>query len=252
MRRGRTGSGDHPRTRGDKGWTGRKETSWDGSPPHTRGQGRRGLHFLQFFGITPAHAGTSRAARSGRAAKKDHPRTRGDKVTEKAPQQIWKGSPPHTRGQASHQKLTGWHKRITPAHAGTRNRCGGKLPVAWDHPRTRGDKGLPGQCSHSSFGSPPHTRGQENLTDVTQEENRITPAHAGTRRGRKRGRESMKDHPRTRGDKWSTPTKRARPIGSPPHTRGQGKMSSFTADSKRITPAHAGTSALVCKFQPPP
>ena len=140
MRRGRTGSGDHPRTRGDKGWTGRKETSWDGSPPHTRGQGRRGLHFLQFFGITPAHAGTSRAARSGRAAKKDHPRTRGDKIPLPHSVQRSGGSPPHTRGQGHRESAPTDLERITPAHAGTSFTPEIDGLAQKDHPRTRGDK----------------------------------------------------------------------------------------------------------------
>ena len=69
--------------------------------------------------ITPAHAGTSLALLSRLVSPKDHPRTRGDKNRYIPYQQIFKGSPPHTRGQAFRRTECKTFPGITPAHAGT-------------------------------------------------------------------------------------------------------------------------------------
>ena len=50
---------DHPRTRGDKETDGILRFMGIGSPPHTRGQGPNTFVVASYFGITPAHAGTS-------------------------------------------------------------------------------------------------------------------------------------------------------------------------------------------------
>ena len=90
--------------------------------------------------ITPAHAGTSFASSPSFDRKRDHPRTRGDKLFERSHNHADKGSPPHTRGQVCLLSLAYFFLRITPAHAGTSvppllRHGGGE-----DHPRTRGDK----------------------------------------------------------------------------------------------------------------
>ncbi len=78
-RGGRLGKWDHPRTRGDKIRTQCNSHALPGSPPHTRGQAVSHRSKMSQGGITPAHAGTS-AQHPGRGrARKDHPRTRGDK-----------------------------------------------------------------------------------------------------------------------------------------------------------------------------
>ena len=72
------------------------------------------------FRITPAHAGTSPAGEAADPVRSDHPRTRGDKKVDIRPQQIERGSPPHTRGQVLFFVAYMIRGRITPAHAGTR------------------------------------------------------------------------------------------------------------------------------------
>ena len=53
---GRRGE-DHPRTRGEKGFTGYPPCIHTGSPPHTRGKVESTLCRKDIIGITPAHAG---------------------------------------------------------------------------------------------------------------------------------------------------------------------------------------------------
>ena len=132
--------------------------------------------------ITPAHAGTRRAARSPVDAYADHPRTRGDKWRTPSPDRVMRGSPPHTRGQAHWLETYKKGTRITPAHAGTSASPAPLTRASGDHPRTRGDKHTLPTFSLKSRGSPPHTRGQVSKIFVIVLLLRITPAHAGTRR----------------------------------------------------------------------
>ena len=171
---------DHPRTRGDKFSTVLKPSISSGSPPHTRGQVQHRDRGRNPQRITPAHAGTRYTCRSSGDLKKDHPRTRGDKVNSGSLRSHTSGSPPHTRGQATvHLDFQRRH-RITPAHAGTSKSPSGSKYSGWDHPRTRGDKERPGYKEKITDGSPPHTRGQARGIIMAIKKTGITPAHAGT------------------------------------------------------------------------
>ena len=152
---------DHPRTRGDKIAQYLVQERSIGSPPHTRGQVSGFVQRVLLLG--------------------DHPRTRGDKPQQKTVPAAKPGSPPHTRGQVICVIIL--------------------YRTCWDHPRTRGDKSV--ICAHlfHQDGSPPHTRGQAIRIRNPLDSNRITPAHAGTRRGITFSNRASKDHPRTRGDK---------------------------------------------------
>ena len=99
-------------------------------------------------------------------------------------------------------------------------------------------------------GSPPHTRGKDKSRFIHGNRCRITPAHAGKRlenRGLICGGE---DHPRTRGEKSYCAQARQFCTGSPPHTRGKGRIKKADAENYRITPAHAGKS-IAFVFLPP-
>ena len=192
---------DHPRTRGDKDETQKHQEKPPGSPPHTRGQGESRSTEARRVGITPAHAGTRRKQKHRSPARRDHPRTRGDKPAPSAGTKLKRGSPPHTRGQGCFFGCLHYFVRITPAHAGTSIRMHINPMIGKDHPRTRGDKRYADAARQHGRGSPPHTRGQgkDQLNKATAE--RITPAHAGTSLRRRAISCPTSDHPRTRGDK---------------------------------------------------
>ncbi len=111
--------------------------------------------------------------------------------------------------------------RITPAHAGKSyvfhvgNFC------RWDHPRTRGEKKHMRLKFHPTLGSPPHTRGKVAVSAAVFCFSGITPAHAGKRMMHDIGRDMLKDHPRTRGEKMVLSRELYAVEGSPPHTRGK-------------------------------
>ena len=89
-------------------------------------------------------------------------------------------------------------------------------------------------------GSPPHMRGKAPPPFLSRLLLRITPAHAGKRKKRRKKTENWKDHPRTCGEKNVHPALIPSFCGSPPHMRGKVSFSSCCTDTERITPAHAG------------
>ena len=142
------------------------------------------------------------------------------------------------------------HRRITPAHAGTREISDLCPDGDMDHPRTRGDKQAEQIIGGNAQGSPPHTRGQVFDYAKGSKSYRITPAHAGTSASCWKRCRRAADHPRTRGDKKLCGTAYSVLSGSPPHTRGQANPYEREQPFRRITPAHAGTSrgTAECRF----
>ena len=150
------------------------------------------------------------------------------------------GSPPHTRGKVVQLFAFCVCHGITPAHAGKsrgmrRSRGGG-----WDHPRTRGEKRHRRFVRVTGAGSPPHTRGKVQGSRRPFCRGRITPAHAGKSREPKIYTCRPWDHPRTRGEKYSTGSACEGIRGSPPHTRGKAPETPCAPVAPGITPAHAG------------
>ena len=192
---------DHPRTRGEKGLSGPNLPAGGGSPPHTRGKDFDAQIGRREEGITPAHAGKRMIISWNGVYYKDHPRTRGEKLNLQQQNLANQGSPPHTRGKAHvfpRGKL--WH-RITPAHAGKRSVSSLISKLRKDHPRTRGEKPVALRYIGRHIGSPPHTRGKEEIRLMIEPTPGITPAHAGKRDALWRCSPLGWDHPRTRGEK---------------------------------------------------
>ena len=171
-------------------------------------------------GITPAHAGKSRASWPLRSA--------------------WLGSPPHMRGKGTAESLTRFKCRITPAHAGKRVEAAGQIDGNRDHPRTCGEKFEAAYKLAYPPGSPPHMRGKVFSHTAKQRRLRITPAHAGKSSVRVSRRHGYQDHPRTCGEKWTFSETKLESRGSPPHMRGKASGAGFASVPLRITPAHAG------------
>src|SRR5699024_6989362 len=111
--------------------------------------------------------------------------------------------------------------RITPAYAGKRWTACRWSPRRWDHPRVRGEK-RPG-CGQVLLwsGSPPRTRGKGETKRRCALRHRITPAYAGKSKRLCNWFRFVRDHPRVRGEKYSTGFFNPVAPGSPPRTRGK-------------------------------
>ena len=92
-----------------------------GSPPHTRGKASLAQALAGGTRITPAYAGKRLCHIFRIRRDQDHPRIRGEKVSQRKKSDKDKGSPPHTRGKGGTLLVYLPRERITPAYAGKRH-----------------------------------------------------------------------------------------------------------------------------------
>ena len=187
--------------RGDKCRLGMDVYLHLGSPPHARGQEIFRRFEVCYAGITPACAGTSHENIHLQSAQRDHPRMRGDKSPASRRRALYRGSPPHARGQEKGLLHKFHGAGITPACAGTSTHINFPSSMSRDHPRMRGDKKGATRQEIADQGSPPHARGQAVGNIEVLLGTRITPACAGTRTRAALNNGAAWDHPRMRGDK---------------------------------------------------
>ena len=81
---------------------------------------------------------------------------------------------------------------------------------------------------------------------------RITPAYAGSTRGRRHRLRVEGDHPRIRGEHTVFTMGSTWIVGSPPHTRGAPLRLSLASVGARITPAYAGSTPPAAASAPQP
>ena len=126
------------------------------------------------------------------------------------------------RGKVATSIIWGIYERITPASAGKSKTFKLGIFSFEDHPRECGEKICETALSLFTPGSPPRVRGKANVTAITGDNKRITPASAG----------------KSNSDIWLGQKK----VGSPPRVRGKESSAIIHGTSLRITPASAGKS----------
>ena len=131
-------------------------------------------------GITPAHAGTTRAVYLTVLTAWDHPRSCGNHIRFQKCLPTFQGSPPLMREPLKWQRESNDVFRITPAHAGTTKFAHIPAHNTWDHPRSCGNHFLSEKIVLPILGSPPLMREPQKRRKNTGCSHRITPAHAGT------------------------------------------------------------------------
>ena len=136
---GGTGTGAHPRSRGDHRRLGTLERRYRGSSPLARGPRGRRPDTRTLRGLIPARAGTtsliSRRTRCARA----HPRSRGDHRSIRNPRRAHWGSSPLARGPRGTRRCSAGNGGLIPARAGTTVVTHQSVKTWGAHPRSRGD-----------------------------------------------------------------------------------------------------------------
>ena len=92
------GAADHPRIRGEHCQMPLAILPWTGSSPHTRGAPCENGARSAYVGIIPAYAGSTPSTSGQIGGDADHPRIRGEHISECATRNSLTGSSPHTRG----------------------------------------------------------------------------------------------------------------------------------------------------------
>ena len=131
---------------------------------------------------------------------------------------------------------------ITPACAGNTHDVTSLQIITWDHPRLRGEYHTRRLPSKSRSGSPPLARGILSGSRVRRPIKRITPACAGNTEAGDRSKGRMRDHPRLRGEYFSSLLVSKNHLGSPPLARGIQTLRVCRIVVKGITPACAGNT----------
>ena len=99
--------------------------------------------------------------------------------------------------------------------------------------------------SHSVQGSPPHARGKVLEGAPPLVTGRITPARAGKRNIFPACLDKVRDHPRTRGEKYEFIILRNSIAGSPPHARGKDGRSIYQYLQEQDHPRTRGEKLLL-------
>ena len=213
-----------------------------GSSPHTRGAHHRQHWDGYRLGIIPAYAGST--ARSGAPGhlSADHPRIRGEHVSNTEPVFAGGGSSPHTRGALSVETVMLTGRGIIPAYAGSTGPALRGKPPDRDHPRIRGEHCDSAPSSARRAGSSPHTRGAPPTRFSGRPPLRIIPAYAGSTQEGLVGILGAADHPRIRGEHVEAPVGSEQVDGSSPHTRGARTSCLLSVRGLGIIPAYAGST----------
>ncbi len=148
----RTNHRDHPRVCGEKADGDTLNLRFVGSPPRMRGKVTFVFLACKPMRITPAYAGKRHRSLLSCATTPDHSRICGEKTA-------------HVSGG---QRTSG----ITPVYAGKRCHSIAGFAVC-------GEKTCPHRCRTAVWGSPPHMRGKDLSTSLSNRCLGITPAYAG-------------------------------------------------------------------------
>ncbi len=168
----------------------------------------------------------------------------GDDCALIAPARLVFGLPPRVRGRllvSAHQVTLA---RATPACAGTTPRGRASGSVLAGYPRVCGDDSTSVRRSGPCAGLPPRVRGRRPLRTGLGDDDRATPACAGTTPRTRPGTCSSSGYPRVCGDDLAEQAHPVSAAGLPPRVRGRLPGSVGMLGRLRATPACAGTTAL--------
>ena len=171
-----------------------------GSPPLARGALQRPDVRARSGRLTPARAGSTRAAPRTRWRRWAHPHSRGEHVSVSRSPAHRPGSPPLARGAPDPEHSGVGVHRLTPARAGSTGWSGGCGTLSQAHPRSRGEHAPAVASQNRGVGSPPLARGARTRRSSHPARVRLTPARAGSTLPGTRGPGSARAHPRSRGE----------------------------------------------------
>ena len=195
-------------------------------------------------GLIPAHAGKTDDARDGYAARRAHPRSRGENRRRRSRGSSTLGSSPLTRGKRREVGSQRRNPGLIPAHAGkTRIRASVSSVVA-AHPRSRGENGVVARHVVLPLGSSPLTRGKRRRIPARTGGRGLIPAHAGKTPSRRSRTGQTRAHPRSRGENISRASALSAARGSSPLTRGKLHNARAALRADGLIPAHAGKTAM--------
>ena len=191
-------------------------------------------------GLIPAHAGKTTYRAGVQFTARAHPRSRGENRPSQAGTGRYHGSSPLTRGKQPTYRYCPATSRLIPAHAGKTGSVLSFYAGGGAHPRSRGENGLPLTRGSRLTGSSPLTRGKLLVGQYVGSRDGLIPAHAGKTINTWGGANTMRAHPRSRGENVQAVTPEQIDAGSSPLTRGKPVRRAAPTSCAGLIPAHAG------------
>ena len=153
-----------------------------------------------------------------------------------------RGSSPRSRGAPVRGEVAARAGGIIPAFAGSTASRASARRCQRDHPRVRGKHGAAEQVTTCSRGSSPRSRGAPGHSVAKAVVGGIIPAFAGSTGFRAGRRLDSRDHPRVRGEHFSTKVFSRSASGSSPRSRGALRALPLREFACGIIPAFAGST----------
>ena len=129
----------HPRSRGEHHGPVEIPAGVLGSSPLTRGAPYFTSRLVSYFGLIPAHAGSTKSNPPTQGANRAHPRSRGEHSLVRMEQRPGMGSSPLTRGAPITFLEDDNPGGLIPAHAGSTQSPRAPTCSETAHPRSRGE-----------------------------------------------------------------------------------------------------------------
>ena len=211
-----------------------------GSSPLARGLRRIVLPRNESHRIIPARAGFTTVPSGPIAAEPDHPRSRGVYNINSQITETGIGSSPLARGLPVPKGTINFEARIIPARAGFTRFSASSGVGLKDHPRSRGVYNKRDQTQTIPRGSSPLARGLLLLDYDEAPIGGIIPARAGFTDATLKFKNTLSDHPRSRGVYIFVFRSDLATLGSSPLARGLHLRSCQSHPENRIIPARAG------------
>ena len=211
-----------------------------GTSPRMRGKQRRQPRRQPRDGNIPAHAGKTNSPPSTMHRGTEHPRARGENITESIGIALLTGTSPRTRGKRWPRGHAGRRGGNIPAHAGKTYMTLPPRQTVPEHPRARGENLVFPHLKCGNIGTSPRTRGKRSPTHAWARCSRNIPAHAGKTIINIVTFLSKKEHPRARGENCPRMVAWRMFRGTSPRTRGKPRGAWSGPIAQRNIPAHAG------------
>ncbi len=236
-----TTSRDHPRGRGEQTPQPSSSPPPPGPSPRARGADFASQRPDAESGTIPAGAGSRPRSITRARHRGDHPRGRGEQISQGEHEKYARGPSPRARGAARAAALRAHGLGTIPAGAGSSARARRHGGRPRDHPRGRGEQPPEGGHEAPRDGPSPRARGAAHVGAGRQLHPGTIPAGAGSRSFRSSGRPGWRDHPRGRGEQGSHPCDAAITQGPSPRARGAEVSSLLGCLNPGTIPAGAGS-----------
>ena len=242
-----SGSGAHPRSRGENAPCALPPNHSMGSSPLTRGKHVEAHRLAGHRGLIPAHAGKTDNRYYEPEGWRAHPRSRGENSASASRTSSGAGSSPLTRGKHCWPVDVRRACGLIPAHAGKTPAARPPRRTPRAHPRSRGENGPTSYAGNITVGSSPLTRGKQGTAILHAAAGGLIPAHAGKTRDLRPHHQQREAHPRSRGENERGIMTTIGSLGSSPLTRGKQAPRLALSGDRGLIPAHAGKTHVLAR-----